>query len=167
MRGVEGLMIPPLHYRIIPAVTAFFAALLAIFLTPRFQHYCWKRQKREELRLAVITEINRLAAAFQTSYLFKGTVENTPESLIAFAKAWASVNGQVKDLFSESTCQTFEHMYAHAIAVPLLSKQEIMDRVPRVTEFKVRNTAMRALYAEIGLMQGETQWSRFKRWFNR
>lgn len=161
-------MIPPLHYRIIPAVTAFCAALLAIFLTPRFQHSCWTRQRREERRLAVITEVNRLAAAFQTSYLFEGIVDNTPESLIAFAKAWASVDGQVKDLFSESTCQAFEHMYSHVIAVPLLSKQDIMDRVPRMTEFtRVRNTAMRALYADIGLVPGETRWPRFNRWFNR
>jgi hypothetical protein len=41
-----------LHYRIIPV-------LLAIFLTPRFQHYLWKRQGREGLRLAVIAAVNR------------------------------------------------------------------------------------------------------------
>jgi hypothetical protein len=70
-------------------------------------------------------------------------VDNTPESLIAFGKVWASVDGQVKDLFSKSACQAFERIYSHVIAVPLLSQQVIMDHVPRITEFtKVRNTAM-------------------------
>jgi hypothetical protein len=78
-------MIPPLSYILIPAVTAFFGALLAIFLTPRFQHYFWKRQKREEIRLGVVTEVNRLAAEFQSNYLFKDHVENTPERAYTFA----------------------------------------------------------------------------------
>jgi hypothetical protein len=38
--------------------------LLATFVPPRFQHYFWKRQGREELRFAVATEVNRLAAEF-------------------------------------------------------------------------------------------------------
>jgi hypothetical protein len=126
------------------------------------QHFFWKHQKREELRLAVVTEVNRLAAEFKTSYLLKDMVENTTERLLAFAQAWTSVDGHVKDLFSESTYQTVERMYTYVIAVPLHSKQEIMDRVPRITEFtKIRDAAMRALYKEIGILQGEIKWSRF------
>jgi hypothetical protein len=72
-------MFPPLHYILIPAVTAFLAALLAIFLTPRFQHHFWKRQKREGIRRAIATEVNRLAAEFKTSYL--GLQTQSPENL--------------------------------------------------------------------------------------
>jgi hypothetical protein len=68
-------MIPPLSYILIPSVIAFFsgiaAALLAIFFNPRFQHYFWKRQKWEELRLAVIAEVNQLVAEFKMSYFLK------------------------------------------------------------------------------------------------
>ena len=52
---------------------------------PRFQHYFWKRQKREELRRAIVAEVNRLAAEFQSNYLFKGHVENTPERALTYA----------------------------------------------------------------------------------
>jgi hypothetical protein len=72
-------MIPPLSYILIPSIIAFFsgvaAALLTIFLNPRFQHHFWKRQKREELRLAVVTEVNRLSAEFKVRYLFTSHFE--------------------------------------------------------------------------------------------
>ena len=127
--------------------------LLTIFVTPRLQHYFWKRQKREELRLAVVTEVNRLAAEFQSNYLFKDHIEDTSERGLRFAQSWIALNGQVKDLFSESTFQTYERMYRHVITAPLFSKQEIMDRAPRLIEFeKVRDVAMQALYKEIGIL---------------
>jgi hypothetical protein len=161
-------MIPPLSYILIPAVTAFFGALLAIFLTPRFQHYFWKRQMREEIRLGVVTEVNQLAAEFKTNYLLKDMVEHTTEQLLILGKAWTSVDGQVKDFFSKFTYQVFQRMYEYTFIVPLHSQQEIMDRVPRITEFtKIRDAAMRALYTEIGILQGETRWLRFKRWFKK
>jgi len=78
------------------------------------------------------------------------------------------VDGQVKDLFSESTYQVFERLYEYPFLVPLHSQQEITDRVPRITEFtKIRDAGMRALYTEIGILQGETEWSRLKRRYKR
>jgi hypothetical protein len=122
------------------------------------QHYFWKRQKREELRLSAVAEVNKLAAEFQTRYLFKDMVEDTTESLLAFAQAWISVAGSVKDIFSEATYQKFERMYTYVIAVPLHSKQEATDRVPRIAKYtEVRDAAMRALYTEIGILKGETR----------
>ena len=61
--------------------------LLTIFVTPRLQHYFWKRQKREELRLAVVTDVNRLAAEFQSNYLFKDHIEDTSERALRFAQS--------------------------------------------------------------------------------
>jgi hypothetical protein len=165
-------MIPPLSYILIPALItfcgAFLGSMLAIFLTPRLQHRFWKRQKREEIRLGIVTDVNRLAAEFNTNYLFKDHVEITPERTLTFYQSWLSVTGQVKDLFSPSTYQTFERMYTHVITAPLFSTQEMKDRIPRITEFdRVREAAMRALYEEIGILQGEARWSRLRRRFTR
>jgi hypothetical protein len=154
------------HYILIAPVTAFFGAMLAIFLTSRFQHYFWKRQKREEIRLTVVTEVNRLAAEFKSNYLFEDLVETTSERTLTFAQSWVAVTGQVKDLFRPSTYQAFERMYTHVITAPLFSTQERTDRIHRIIEFdQVRETAMRALYQEIGILQDDTRWSRLKRRF--
>jgi hypothetical protein len=122
-----------LHYILIPAVTAFLAALLAIFLAPRFQHYFWKRQKREEIRLGIATEVNRPAAEFKTSYLFKDEVENITDRARSFFQAWISISGQIKDLFSPSTYHAFSRTQDHVITAPLFSTQKMEDRVPRIT----------------------------------
>lgn len=134
-------------------MTAFFGALLAIFLTPRFQHYFWKRQKREEIRLSVVTEVNRLAAEFTINYFFKDNDENTPEVAFTFAQSWTSVSGQVRDLFSEPTYQVFTGMDTYITTAPVFDTKEIMDRVPHITDFtRVRDPAMQALYKEIGIL---------------
>jgi hypothetical protein len=83
-----------------------------------------------------------------------------------------SVSGQVKDLFSLPTYQAFEKMELHIMTAPRFSTQELMDRVPRITEFnEVGEIAMQALYKEIGILpcspppKGETIWSQLKQWF--
>jgi hypothetical protein len=45
-------------------------------------------------------------------------------------------------------------MQDHVIKAPLFSTQEMEDRVPRITKFdQARETAMQALYEEIGILQ--------------
>jgi hypothetical protein len=78
MHIVEGLMIPPLSYILIPAVTAFLGALLGILLNPLLQHRFWKRQRLEEIRFTVATEVNKLAAEFIMNYLGKDMPDYTP-----------------------------------------------------------------------------------------
>ena len=55
-------------------VSGILGTLLTIFVTPRLQHYFWKRQKREGIRLTAGTEVNRLAAEFKSDYLFSSTL---------------------------------------------------------------------------------------------
>jgi hypothetical protein len=150
-------MIPPLSYILIPAFTAFFSAilgtLLATFVIPRFQHYFWKRQRREELRFAVATEVNRLAAEFIMSYLGKDMPADIPALGLTFYQLWQAAAGQVKDLFSPSTYQLFEKMERIIFISPLISTQELEDRLPRLTDFKqARETALQAFYKEIGIL---------------
>jgi hypothetical protein len=165
-------MIPPLHYIVIPAVIAFLsasvAALLVIFLTPRLQHYFWKRQKREEIRLGIVTEVNRLAAEFIMNCFGRHVPELVPALDATFYQSWQVAAGQVKVLFSHSTYQAFDTMWIKIISELLFSAQEVRDRIPRVINFtQARDTALQAFYKEIAILQGETRWSRFKQRFKR
>lgn len=161
-------MLPPWATILISFGSAILTALITPFATSRWQQRNWQRQRLADVRFTVITEVNRLAAEFETTYLFKDVVETTYESGLMFAQAWMAVTAQVKDLFSPSTYEAFERMFRHIITAPLFSTQDIRNRVPRLTEFtKVRETAMRALYIEIGILKGETKWSRFKRRFKK
>jgi hypothetical protein len=165
-------MLPPLSYILIPSVIAFFsgvaAALLTIFLNPRFQHYFWKRQKREELRLAVVKEVNRLSAEFRVHYLYKDQIEYTPEQSVTFSQAWVAVDGQVEDLFSESTYESFKRMQEYVGLVHVYRNQELMDRLPRLRDFdRIRKGALQALYREIGILKDESRWSQLKRRFKK
>jgi hypothetical protein len=150
-------MLPPLHYIIIPAIIAFFsasvAALLAIFLTPRTQHYFWKSQKREEIRLAIVTEVNKLAADFSLSYLLKDSPEIVPPLGVTYYQSWEVLDGQVKALFSASTYNEYKRLYEFTTFVHFYGKQEFSDRATRVNTFKERrNRVLQALYKEIGVL---------------
>jgi hypothetical protein len=142
--------------------------LLTIFVTPRLQHYFWKRQKREEIRLTVVTEVNRLAAEFNSDYMFRDRGEQTSERMLSFYPSWISVAGQVKGLFSPPTYQAFDRVQEHIMTAHLFSAQELKSRIPRITEFdNLRNTTMKALYIEIGILKREAIWRRFYRWVRR
>jgi len=70
-------MISPWATILISLSSAILTALLTPFATAHWQHRFWKRQKREEMRLAEVTEVNQLAAEFKTNYLLKDMVEHT------------------------------------------------------------------------------------------
>ena len=59
----------PLVVAGISAGSAILASLLTIVLTPALQHYFWKRQRRDDLRFATASEVNRVASEFITRYL--------------------------------------------------------------------------------------------------
>jgi hypothetical protein len=159
-------VIPPLSYILIPPVTAFLGALLAILLTPRFQHYFWKRQRREELRFTVVTEVNKLAAQFMMTCYGKDIPNYIPPLEPTFYESWIVLDGQVKVLFSDSTYETFDKMWRGIITEPFYNAQKSEDRIARVNRFQqARDTAMQSFYREIGILQGENKWSRFKRRF--
>ena len=52
-----------------PALIGAAGSLLAILLTPRLQHWFWKRQRRAELLSATLNEFNLLAAEFLSLYV--------------------------------------------------------------------------------------------------
>ncbi len=65
----------------IGAVAGVLGAILTIFLTPALQHYLWKSQRREDLRLAAINEANRLSAEFITKYIAEGGYYGIPAEI--------------------------------------------------------------------------------------
>jgi len=150
-------MIPPLSYILIPAAITFFGAfmgsVLATFIAPRLQHRFWKHQRLEDLRFMVITDINKLAAEFIVSYLGKEMPEFIPPLTPAFFQSWQVLEGQVKVLFSHSTFQAFTRMHEMTLSFGFYSRQELIDRAPRINQFKeARNTALNAFYKEIGIL---------------
>jgi hypothetical protein len=45
-------------------ISSVIGSLLAIFTTPKLQHYFWKRQQEAALKLKAIEAVNTLAAQF-------------------------------------------------------------------------------------------------------
>jgi hypothetical protein len=56
-----------------PALIGAVGSLLAILLTPRLQHWFWKRQRRAELLSATLDEFHLLAAEFLSLYTGQAT----------------------------------------------------------------------------------------------
>ena len=165
---MEEHMIPPLSYILIPTVIAFFGAilgtLLTIFLTPRLQHRFWKYQRREELRLAAINEINRLIAEFSIHYLWGEIGPDPPNLSPAFFQSWEMVKPQIKVLFSDSTYQAFDRMRLTYLTASLYSNQEVSERATRVEKLaRTQEAALRALYREIGIIKKERRFLRRRR----
>jgi len=80
-----------------PIITGILAALLTIFLTPRLQHYFWKRQRRSEFLISIINVMNRLIAEFITEHAANQSDPQwkpQPE----FFKSWNATSAQLKAL---------------------------------------------------------------------
>jgi hypothetical protein len=145
----------PLTNMLIPALMAFLGSLLGVLLTPRLQHRFWKNQRREEMRLTVANEVNRLAAEASYGYRFRtiipdcGFGPNEP-----FLISLEAVGGQVEALFSHSTYQAFETLrqailessqYFHR------SEKEPDTHVARRID-QVRNALLTSIYQEVGIL---------------
>src|SRR5262249_12993382 len=101
----------PIFMVIIPAASAIIGSLLTIFLVPWLQHHFWKYQRREELRLMAINEVNRLAAEFITDYNeAQSKRDDTFRPNIVFFQSLQVATAQVKTLFSAQTFQSFKNM---------------------------------------------------------
>lgn len=140
----------PLDIALIAAGSAIVATLLTIILTPRMQHYFWKLQRREELRLATINEIIRVTTEFVATY-----VAGRPQSPEKFLASLWSMNGQVRAFFSIDTALVYTRLMA--MIRPTLG-QELLDGRVSIGEFlETRNLALLALYEETGIIPRNKQ----------
>jgi len=136
---------------VIGAVAGVLGAILTIFLTPALQHYFWKFQRREELRLATINEANRLSAEFITKYMEEGRYKDPGGD---FWQSFQTVIANVKALFSDEGYQEFEKMAAMMgpNLGPEYEKRDVYDFVV------ARDRALRVLYDDVGVRKIRPPW---------
>ena len=130
---------------VLSAGSAVIATLLTLFLTPRLQHYFWKRQRREELRLATIKEINRLTSEFITNHIADPAFPPSQE----FFQALQATSADLRALFSSRAWRAFKEM--EIMIAPNLGGGG--DRIP-ADFIAARDRALRVLYQEVGLLRG-------------
>ena len=132
--------------------SAIISSLLTIYLT---HYHFWKYQRRGELRLKAIEEVNRLTSDFIIDYM--GEREHyvpAPEWYKSFQMAAA----KVKALFSADTFKSFkdiEEMIGHNLG-PEPGQRNVSDFI------EAQDAALRSLYEEVGILpQGPGFFSRF------
>jgi len=121
------------------------SALLTMFLTPRLQHYFWKRQRRSELRLDTADEVNNIAAHFV--HIVSTLVEwELSEQFLAKILV---VRGRVKALFSEKAFDRFLAMQYFLAASGSRARGLGPEGKASTDDFiKVSDEALRTLYEE-------------------
>ena len=125
------------------ALVAAGASLLTIFLlTPWLQRHLWRKQRRDELRLATINEFNRLTSEFLTGFL---DAPETYKPTLEWFAAYNAVSGNIYVLFfsrrTAEACSKVGVMIGPALGPE--GKQTADDFL------KARNAALRALYQEV------------------
>jgi len=123
------------------------SSLLTISITPTLQHYFWKRQRREEIRLAVVEEINRLAAEFITNHIADPNFRPSNE----FHQSFHIVSAKAKVLFSQQAFQDFKNMEqligpSHRGMLGPMADKGVHDFIER------RDIALSSFYREIGIL---------------
>ncbi len=121
---------------------AILSSLLTIYLT---HYHFWKYQRRGELRLKAIDEVNRLLSDFISDYMADS--ENYVPDREWF-KSFQANSAKVKALFSAETFQSFKNV--EVMVGPNLGPS---FRNQTVSDFiEARDIALRSLYEEVGVL---------------
>lgn len=116
------------------------STLLTLFLTPRVQHRFWGYQRLSEIRLAVLKEMNRLAAEFLNNHIKDPQYRPTDQ----FFKALMITSANINVLYSHTAFKCFKEF--EAMIGPNLGPTGNGS----VEAFiKARDAALRALYNEV------------------
>ncbi len=89
----------------ISAGSAFVGGLISVLLTPKLQHYFWKHQRRVEVRLATINELNELASQF-----LYGVTAGPYTPPAEFHRSMQVTLAKLKFWFSEGAFRVFKHI---------------------------------------------------------
>ena len=131
----------PLTIALVAASAAILGSLLTIFLTPWLQRHFWRKQRRDELRLAAINEFNRLTSEFIIGFL---DAPNTFKPTTQWFTDFAVVGANISALFSSRAAEAFGKVFV--MIGPRLGpegKQTPDDFA------NARNAELRALYQEV------------------
>jgi hypothetical protein len=136
----------PLWTVALSTIIAILASLLTIFLT---HYHFWRFQRRGELRLAAIDEVNRLAAEFITAYIeAENQGDKNFKPNIEFFQSLQVATAKIKALFSGPTYGAFKRM--EVMMVPNLGPT---FRQRTVDDFiQARDAALQSLYKEVGVL---------------
>src|SRR6266851_2953452 len=97
----------PLIIALVAAGSSILGSLLTIWLTPRLQHHLWKRQRRDDLRLAAINEFNRLTSDFVTEYI---AAPATYKPSLDWHKAFSALSANINALFTFEGFAAFKNV---------------------------------------------------------
>ena len=130
---------------VLSTISAVGSSLLTIYLT---HYHFWKYQRRGELRLKAIDEVNMLTSDFITGYIADN--ENyIPDH--EWFKSFQAAAAKIKALFSTETFQSFKTM--EVMVGPNLGPR---FRERTVNDFiEARDAALRSLYEEVGILPRE------------
>jgi hypothetical protein len=131
----------PLTIALVAASAAILGSLLTIFLTPWLQRHFWRKQRRDELKLAAINEFNRLTSEFIVGFL---DAPDTHKPTAQWFTDFGVVGANIHALFSGQAAEALNKVTA--MIGPRLGpegKQTSDDFI------NARNAALRALYQEV------------------
>ena len=125
-------------------------ALIGSVLSPFVGNFVWKIQRRDEIRLGAIEDLNTLAAQF---FVKSKSLEKDTAELQEFLWEFERTEGKIVTLFSGPAVDEFKRLQEFVGA-------NFQGRDQH--EFiQARDSALRALYSEIGIsVPRRKQWTR-------
>jgi len=127
------------------ALVAVGSTLMTIFLTPWLQRHFWRKQRRDELRLAAINELNRLAAEFLYGHIDAAA---TFRPSADWHKAFTTLDTNIKALFPKRGYAAFARL--GVLIGPSIGGGLGPEGKESVHDFvAAREATMRALYDEV------------------
>jgi hypothetical protein len=123
------------------AMSAVLGSGLTIFLTPKLQHYFWKRQRKAELQLKAIEAVNEMTSDFIQSFI----ADRSFKPSLDWHKRFSGVSASVKVLFTAETYGCFKELEKR-----IDPELGAVEGPPRLGQFlDARDAALRALYHEV------------------
>ncbi len=143
---------------IVAVLTGLLASVVTTLMTPRLQHFFWKKQKLAELQFATIKEAKSLLAEYLAGHIAKVWGEMPDwKPTGAFWKQWQSLILDLQTLFSTRAWKVFKEAEKMMNASGTLGLQggKTVDQFMAAC-----NRAVVTLYKEIGLDLPEPDVSR-------
>ncbi len=112
-------------------------SLITLFLAPLIQNYFWHYQRRSEIQLRAIDQLNHFASEFMNSTI---QIQNAPISAQLFQNL-SVVDAQIMALFSDESYQRFKEL--EVMVGPNMGGHPVHEFV------EARDRALRVLYDEV------------------
>lgn len=136
---------------VLSTISAVGSSLLTIYLT---HYHFWKYQRRGELRLKAIDELNQQMGEFITAYMEAESKKDEDFRLDnKFFESFQVTTAKIKALFPAPSFDTFKKL--EVMIGPNLGpepKQQTVDDF-----IQARDEVLRSLYVEVGILPRKTR----------